>query len=1602
MFNQLLKSSFKKQNTRILNKNFIRSTKQFSTHQQQQSEIQNQQNGIESMVSQILTQRQQQGLGEQQYQRFIENLERVRRGEEKRNKIFESAIQKYITDALVSPNPLKSILQVFQQVSKSGFDQQLLTETFSYLAKTFASLQEGSMEGDFAIKDLHDSWSFLDMIEDVKYGLKSGVQFDVKNIASIAKSLQTLNYKNSELQVMILEKLERILKNEDSEFEINLEDLSKNPQIHKKHYYDSTVININSLLEDPLFQNQLQTLNKIHEVQQNQEQEKLEQGQQQQTKQQQEQQDLVEVQQIIDDISTLVNSQEQNLQEVISSIISLRDQYFRLTQNQKLVQNDAHFNLQLLELEEVLVQNGFISPEEIQYPTLLQDFDHQVKQTSVILEEFVGGNNENIKAYLKDFYNQLNKQAQKQQVKQEQEAQRKQQQILAQISNNDIASLLQSISQIASMKKQDATGQNYISATWEKTLNVDKEYKKLDIEYMDIDCDRIYTKCFLESYKKFKEIEDLIAKKFEGEQSLQSLLKLSSAYLSLGLTKKSSQLLTQIGKIDSLATQISELDLNQLHNLCHALCFFSQNQTENKELNKIVKNEIGKRVQKKEIVYVDEFLNFIEFFYITSEFSELNKQNQIFIDLVQGLQADITHIDSLTNFSAETQAKIANFSLLLNSNQQLQQEFSELASQLNGYKAYAASKDVSPIREKIVEYLESSNKTSPNQTENLESIRIQSFPEIFRPDYTVYDLKDGKQVQKGLYLVDSEYVSMEENLVDGRFKFWATLLQKQYNIEPLFVRYLSIDGEQIKVHNTELIQQFVQKQQPVLSYKLQIQFLEYLNNNKELQYLATEVNRIFERIEVLQQKLQEGVEILALSYAEEIKYSLFELNSILTHLNSEQLKELQKNVGVQDISAHLKEVSKQFGKAQNVQIQEQLQKYDFIGKRLSSTLLGEKQQQVGHLNFVNIAQLNKKGYHDYKDWEQQLVEELNIGNLMHQKLDKNAQLFVGENEISKNNLVHVIPSKKVDRFILRPLSYPLQWESFYLEQLPEKSEKNQKLEYLINQSENGNKIGQNTKFIANLQNFKYELRRSDQQQMFSLLEELEFIDNLAQSHLDGNKCKQEEQFGQAVPRSGDEYFTYLENNGVEEMYNSDYLQFFIEKAQKKQKLIALWKQKNQGYVQEQYQLMQKGKISRKQFNNIQKNINEELLDELKSLDDNSKEDVLLQGPSRKFVEVKLDINTFIQDKKGNNYNRYQDQDFLDAQGDVQQALQTKRFRAEQQLIKTRILYKLQNEIKLSQNETKYAQAWSQGKLQDNEFTYRSIKTLSEKDQNTLKQLKFSDLTQFEDFPLSDIILEFSQLFNSNLIKDIDFQITQEQLKTEWNVNTQLLNSLQINNSTNYLVQEAENLAWQEGQVLTENDQQDILDMMAILQDKTPNQRKKLEIDQEQDREALDQFNQLNSRLPLIEKYLELREKENNKKVDVIAYNKKGSKKIELLWEKVFQSKQEDTNEQQLHIFIHNLVQRFHLLNKFQPIIFSQFLIQIMTHPNLNLIDKEILLAFLNVFQPDIKLNSQEVVQLAQQNLVKINKQSNLGSIKEKIRQNSQNNNSLLLQKLRQL
>lgn len=105
-----------------------------------------------------------------------------------------------------------------------------------------------------------------------------------------------------------------------------------------------------------------------------------------------------------------------------------------------------------------------------------------------------------------------------------------------------------------------------------------------------------------------------------------------------------------------------------------------------------------------------------------------------------------------------------------------------------------------------------------------------------------------------------------------------------------------------------------------------------------------------------------------------------------------------------------------------------------------------------------------------------------------------------------------------------------------------------------------------------------------------------------------------------------------------------------------------------------------------------------------------------------------------------------------------------------------------------------------------------------------------------------------------LISEVEFKMNEAYLTDQWKINCTLLKSYNRTNSSALLVQEAENLAWREGQQLSDSDYNDLEEVMLTLRDKTPADRKRLSQEKELRSQAYSAFNSLDQRLVLLEKF----------------------------------------------------------------------------------------------------------------------------------------------------
>lgn len=90
------------------------------------------------------------------------------------------------------------------------------------------------------------------------------------------------------------------------------------------------------------------------------------------------------------------------------------------------------------------------------------------------------------------------------------------------------------------------------------------------------------------------------------------------------------------------------------------------------------------------------------------------------------------------------------------------------------------------------------------------------------------------------------------------------------------------------------------------------------------------------------------------------------------------------------------------------------------------------------------------------------------------------------------------------------------------------------------------------------------------------------------------------------------------------------------------------------------------------------------------------------------------------------------------------------------MIKARISKKVHDNLPLSENEKTYLNHWRTGTLQKNpcKATKRSIGSLPQADKDILKKISSASFEGCMEFPLNDLILEFSQFFDEKFIQEV--------------------------------------------------------------------------------------------------------------------------------------------------------------------------------------------------------------------------------------------------------
>ena len=127
---------------------------------------------------------------------FCETLSNAYVKEQERKERFAKLENDFKVLILTSKSPIRDTLKLYTTYNKYGFDEDLLTDSFSNLAVAFllrGRVQVANIDipvsyenqwilifDFFKYEELYENWRFKDLVNDLKYALQQGVQLKRK------------------------------------------------------------------------------------------------------------------------------------------------------------------------------------------------------------------------------------------------------------------------------------------------------------------------------------------------------------------------------------------------------------------------------------------------------------------------------------------------------------------------------------------------------------------------------------------------------------------------------------------------------------------------------------------------------------------------------------------------------------------------------------------------------------------------------------------------------------------------------------------------------------------------------------------------------------------------------------------------------------------------------------------------------------------------------------------------------------------------------------------------------------------------------------------------------------------------------------------------------------------------------------------------------------------------------------------------------------------------------------------------------------------------------------------------------------------------------
>ncbi|EAR90896.2 hypothetical protein TTHERM_00145010 (macronuclear) [Tetrahymena thermophila SB210] len=1451
---------------------------------------------------------------------FAKNLDYLREKHEERSKIINQYLHRMRAASINSNIPLKEILRQFISSTRLGFDQKMTSETLFYLSATLNSLGPNPNHYfDYNLELLKDSWRFDDLVGDFRYGLKSGVEFSPERIAQGLRSLKKLGYSNSRITREAIQKIHRMLTKNDDQFNIDTENIiDNNPSIHKPLYYMRSPLDAKQIVENPEFQKflkatiqkQEQELNKLNQKKNLQKDEDAQTITLRNELNEEEQEILDEIEIISKKINKSIQKSALAMKKTIESVIQIRRHYLRMIESQEKVQSvnlTPQLNLDLLNLEESMVEAGLISINEVKNPQLIIDTNQNRESIAQIVSNLIVEQNESFLPYFDNLIQS------KPQLLQEIDSDRSLPEInvqfFANYTHSQFAEALLAVTEYSNSKLSEFKGQTFLNEKWADF------FPQVD------EADRLFFVQFLDSQKLFIEVSEVVLEQTKNEKDVNALGKYAAAFGNIGLIGVSKELVKRITSLEGMSTQTG-------------ICILRVCSEFPEEFSQLSENII-QILEKSSDITASQAIDLVYY-----EIA-LNKVSEASLNILKQQSKHILDENPRLNYVSQY-LKLQGVDL--------------------GYNASGASIfennlfQKNPIKDKLVELI--------GKAENLSHTGLGDY----KPDFMCLERNEqGEIVQKAIFITPAEYSYFD--IAKPAVEY--TLLSKylSHKVKNMVFEFIPIT-KFIDVNHQDHMITIKRDNQLFIELFDKAHHNIYSNLNNDL--LVIGENLIDEEYNILKSKIKQifrlsgGRRYLQLSVSDlmQVKYSLFSMaedfNTVLSETSQQNLNQLCQKHFNQDFVSLLKSHSKLNFSVKNTQEEmEFFLKQKWVGKRLSIDLLPKGNEKYNQSDaFFDHLYISSENYYEYPEWQELLTQEYGVSNIA-QINPTNFLAHQVSDVCNQTNTAYIIPKKKEVRSQIRPLdqrivtskqdraNYSLTWEQDYFTQGTNGE--------LVYRGEN-HKISEGTKYIANLLNFKWELKKAfSSQERLDFLHKLNLTDKLIENHLHTSQNHQPKHahFAQRDPKK---YFEYLQNKTPSSLYCQEYLEFFTRKVDQKNKIIQLSKL-HFTKIKEIYKSYQKGYISRQQFDQQKEGIQKDLLKTLRQYDAaNNSLDSLLQNETIRYIDVQFDAESLLKDKSYVRYNLENDRDYLACKKDLNQTLNLKRIRAEEKLIKAKILSKISAEQTLTSLEQQYLEKWNSGEITlPKEPTFLTYKELDNSDVQLLNSLKFSDLVSFDKMQVNDLVVEFSSLFEQAIINNADVHLKGKNALKEWGISPEWISKSATNSMNNYLIALSETQAWKDGQKLKEHEKENVCSMLRLLQEQSYQDKIFTANENVLRKEALDVFNQSENRFSIFMKWLESREQEG------FSISSDNTEHVLKLWENIFEKSYENTTQEELHLFTHNLVQRLYVLSKYPPSAFGSFLSKLLLHPKLHIIDKNILICGIDAFKFNAYLSSKELI-----------------------------------------